>query len=212
MERLCAAYRQPLLGFVRRHWSDPQDAEDLVHGFIAELIRRNDLARLAPERGRFRAFLCEAMRHYLANQRKYRNAQRRDARLSVSLEAGEEEGGGFAGSVAGVDDAEFDREWALTLLRRVQDRLEERYVRRGERPVYEQLRGFLPGATEPASREAVAESLGMKPDTLSMRISRLRASFGELVAEEIRQTLADPGDVKDELRHFSTVLGRHPAP
>jgi hypothetical protein len=44
LESLCKAYRVPLVSFVRRNWSDPQDAEDLTHGFIAELIRQNDLA------------------------------------------------------------------------------------------------------------------------------------------------------------------------
>ena len=55
LESLCIAYREPLVAFIRRNWSDPQDAEDLTHGFIAELIRRNDLAHLAPDRGRFRS-------------------------------------------------------------------------------------------------------------------------------------------------------------
>lgn len=209
LESLCAAYRDPLVSFVRRNWSDPQDAEDLTHGFIAELIRRNDLAHLAPDRGRFRSFLCQAVRNYLANHRKHLNAQKRDARLSISLDV-HDEGLPEESTMAfpPADDADFDRDWALTILRRVHDRLHERFNSRGEGPLFLALRDYLPGAASPPARELSAASLSISVDTLNTRVSRLRAAFKDLVSDEIRQTLLHPDDFDAELRHFASVLGR----
>ncbi len=209
LESLCIAYRDPIVSFIRRNWSDPQDAEDLAHGFIAELIRRNDLAHLAPDRGRFRSFLCQAVRNYLANHRKHLNAQKRDARLSVSLDV-HDEGLPADSSPAATpaDDSDFDRDWALTVFRRVHDRLHDRFSRRGEGPVFVALRDYLPGSASPPAREVTAAALGISVDTLNTRVSRLRAAFGELVSDEIRQTLLHPDDLNAELRHFASVLGR----
>ena len=209
LENLCTAYREPLVAFIRRNWSDPQDAEDLAHGFIAELLRRNDLAHLAPDRGRFRSFLCQAVRNHLANQRKHLNAQKRDARLSVPLDsAGTNGSSEIAPASPPADETDFDRDWALAVFRRVHDRLHDRFHQRGEGPVFEALRDFLPGAASPPPRETVAASLGITVETLNTRVSRLRAAFGELVSDEIRQTLTHPDDLGAELRHFAAVLGR----
>src|SRR5690348_2511955 len=44
LAELCAAYWYPLYAFVRRQGHDPETARDLVQGFFADLLERDDLA------------------------------------------------------------------------------------------------------------------------------------------------------------------------
>src|SRR3954471_785792 len=66
LEGLCRDYWYPLYAFARREGLAPDDASDLVQGFIADLLERHALDGVDPGRGRFRAFLRTACGHYLA--------------------------------------------------------------------------------------------------------------------------------------------------
>jgi len=63
--------------FTRRRRHSPHDAEDIVQGFLANLLERGDLADLDRSEGRFRAFLRSACEHYLANRRDHDRAAKR---------------------------------------------------------------------------------------------------------------------------------------
>jgi RNA polymerase sigma-70 factor (ECF subfamily) len=41
-----------------------------------------------------------------------------------------------------------------------------------------------------------------------MAVKRLRHRYGELLREEIANTVNEPGEVEEELRHLLTVLSR----
>ena len=56
-----------------------------------------------------------------------------------------------------------------------------------------------------APYQQLAERLGLKPSALKMAVHRLRKRFGELLRDEIAQTVAAPADVEDEIRHLITV-------
>ena len=57
LEGLCRDYWFPLYAFIRARGHSSHEAEDLVQGFLADLLERGDLARLDQSKGRFRAFL-----------------------------------------------------------------------------------------------------------------------------------------------------------
>src|SRR4051812_10724155 len=57
LEELCRTYWYPLYAFVRHRGYSKEDAEDLVQGFFARLLCKNDLTGLSSEKGKFRAFL-----------------------------------------------------------------------------------------------------------------------------------------------------------
>ena len=61
LERLCAAYWYPLYARVRRRGHGRDDAADLTQEFFAVLLRRNSLAHVGPEKGRFRTFLLKSL-------------------------------------------------------------------------------------------------------------------------------------------------------
>ena len=76
LESLCRIYWFPLYAFARRRGHSPHEAEDIVQGFLADLLERADLASLDRSKGRFRAFLGAACEHYLANPRDAKACQR----------------------------------------------------------------------------------------------------------------------------------------
>ena len=60
---LCEAYWYPPYVFVRRRGIDRSEALDLTQGFFAELLEKDFLDAVRPERGKFRSFLLAALKH-----------------------------------------------------------------------------------------------------------------------------------------------------
>ncbi len=92
LERLCRDYWYPLYAFVRRQGYGPDDAGDLVQGFLADFLERRDLAAADPERGRFRSFLRASCAHFLAHHRERDRALKRGGGqlvISIDLPAAE---------------------------------------------------------------------------------------------------------------------------
>src|SRR4051794_41363848 len=77
MEGLCRDYWYPLYAFIRRRGHDRDTAAVLVQGLFAELIARDDLGDLDPDRGKFRTFLLAACTNYLANRCDHDRAAKR---------------------------------------------------------------------------------------------------------------------------------------
>ena len=92
-------------------------------------------------------------------------------------------------------DRIYERRWALTLLDQVFARLGEEYRKAGNAALFDQLKQLLTGEPEERSQAEIAQAF-----------HRLRQRYRQLVREEIAHTVAVPGDVDDELRHFIAVL------
>src|SRR5258708_40357146 len=56
LEKLCRVYWYPLYAFVRRQGHSQEDAEDLIQGFFARLLQRQDFQTVQRELGRFRSY------------------------------------------------------------------------------------------------------------------------------------------------------------
>jgi len=56
LETLCRAYWPPLYAFIRRRGYNPEEAQDLTQEFFAELLERNDLTTVGPEKDVFAHF------------------------------------------------------------------------------------------------------------------------------------------------------------
>jgi len=56
------------------------------------------------------------------------------------------------------------------------------------------------------SQAKIAQELSMTENAVKQAFYRLRQRYRLLLREEIAQTVALPGDVEDELRHFIAIL------
>ena len=127
LEELCRAYWFPLYAYVRRRGHTKEDAEDLTQAFFARFLERNYLAGLSAERGRFRAFLLAALKHFLANEWDKSQCQKRGGNithLSLDWQTADTKFQVAATNEPSPDKA-FDREWAVTLLAKVIEQLQK---------------------------------------------------------------------------------------
>jgi RNA polymerase sigma factor (sigma-70 family) len=208
LEELCRAYWFPIYAFIRRQGYPSEEARDLTQGFFALLLERRDLVGVRPELGRFRSFLLASVTHFLSNELDRERARKRapDQPL-LSLDAAEAEHR-YALEPADTLTPEtlFERKWAAAVVARTLARLQSEWTGDDRAPRFRALRGHLAG-DEPAGPYAeVATALGMTEDAVKVTVHRLRKRFGELLRGEIAETVRDPGDVDDEIRHLLSVL------
>ena len=89
LSSLCETYWFPLYAFLRRNGHDTAQAEDFAQAFFAQLLDKDYLRHVEPEKGKFRTFLLTALKHFVSKQRKYDRALKRGggkAILSLDVE------------------------------------------------------------------------------------------------------------------------------
>ncbi|MGI9516039.1 MAG: RNA polymerase sigma factor [Pirellulaceae bacterium] len=208
LEALCELYWYPLYTFVRRKGYESNEAEDLTQAFFADLLAREDLRKVQPELGRFRSFLLAALKNFLLNQWDRSQAQKRGGgRVHLSLDFSQADSQYRAVAVeAETPDSMFERQWALTLLGRVNSLLKKEYENRGKAHVYERLAEFLAGKSQDSTQTAAAAELGMSEVAVKVALHRMRARFGDLLRAEIRETVNTHEEIEDEIAHLFSVL------
>jgi len=206
LEELCKAYWYPLYAFVRYRGYSPDDAQDLTQSFIVRIIEKGGMATVDPERGRFRSYLLGAMKHFLANEWHRGRAQKRGGTVNfVELDALDRSARHALEPARSTDpDAGFDRKWAEESVARAMDTLQAQSEGRGKGALFEALKGSLTG-DEP-DRKAAAARLAMTEGAVKAAVHRLRQRFRELLRAEIAETVSDPADIDDEMRHLVAAL------
>lgn len=209
LEQLCRTYWQPLYMFVRRRGHDAHEAEDLTQEFFARLLERKFLRSVDPAKGRFRSFLLASLEHFLANEWRRSQAQKRGGgatHLSLDETAAEQrhQQVAHANELPGVL---FDRQWAMTLLERTVSNLREEFRAADKGDLFDCIKVFLTGDKVASSYAALAASLNTSEAALKMAVSRMRRRYGELLRAEIGKTVASPADIDDELRALFAAVG-----
>jgi DNA-directed RNA polymerase specialized sigma24 family protein len=205
---LCQQYWYPLYAYVRRRCQSREDAEDLTQGFFAKFLEKNYLEGLSAERGKFRAFLLAALKHFLANEWDKAGRQKRGGgvqHLALDWQQADERFHVEPPDHA-TPDRLFDREWALALLERVIQRLQAECAVEGRAELFAQARGYLMvGEAAIPYAQAVME-LGMDEGAVRVAVHRLRKRYRALLRGEIAQTVNDPAQVKEELKSLQAAL------
>ncbi len=207
-EQLCRLYWPALYAWLRREGHPPNDAEDLVQGFLAQFINRNDFATAQSDRGRFRSYLLTALRHYVVSARRREDAVKRGGGVGhVSWDELHTEE--MTTAVAAPDltaEQAFDRRWLASLLAAALERLENDYAAAGQAERFAILKPWLAADPPDGAYEPMAEKLGVARATIATWVSRLRMRFRELVHEQIRDTVSSPEEFEQELRDLLRVL------
>ena len=201
---LCETYWYPLYAYARRRGHGIEDAQDLTQAFFERLLARDFFARANPERGRFRAFLLTAFKHFLANQRSYAAAGKRGGgQRPVSLDDPESHYRQEPGHDL-TPEALYERQWALTVIANTLGALEAEAERTGRRRQFDAWRPLL--ASDDQSYDAVAAALDMSNGAVRVAVHRLRARFAQLLRERIAETVDSTAAVEDELRHLLATV------
>jgi len=207
LEKLCRAYWYPLYAYVRRLGRSVEDAQDLTQEFFARLLERNWVGTARREKGRFRSFLLTGMDRFLWDEWDKARAQKRGGGkvTFLNLEAAETKFGEQSAGNLSPDKA-FERQWAVTLLEQVYERLAEEYLQAGKAKWFEALRGCLVRGGGTARYAELAEGLGMSEGAVKVAVHRLRHRYRELLRETIAETVSGPEEVEDELRYLLRTL------
>jgi RNA polymerase sigma-70 factor (ECF subfamily) len=208
LEGLCRGYWFPLYAYVRRCGESPADAQDLTQEFFARLLEKNWLRSASRERGRFRWFLLASLKHFLANEWARARAQKRGGgHKPISLdELAPEERYALEPTDHLSADKVYDRSWALTLIEKARGGLREEFAVAGREDRFQVLEQFLPGQAATTSYTEVATQLGVAEGTVKSDVSRMRRRYGELLREELMQTVGSATDFEDELHHLFQAL------
>jgi len=208
LEKLCRAYWYPLYFFVRRRGYAVHEAQDLTQSFFARLLDMHYLNAVDRTKGKFRSFLLAALEHFLANEWRRAHAQKRGGSINfISLDDDSAEQQYLQVS-AGDPSPEklFEQQWAMTLLEQVLARLREEFVAAGKVNLFGELKIFLTGEKRAISYAELAGRLGTTEAAVKTAVSRMRQRYGELLREEIANTVSSPLEVEEELRTLYAAL------
>ena len=208
LETLCRAYWFPIYVYVRRKGYGPDDAQDLTQGFFTQLIAKEHLRLADREKGKFRTFLLAMLDYFLAREWSRAHRQKRGGQfrfISLDQETPEER---YRLEPADNDTPEknFLRQWALTILKQTIKTLERECAANGKTALFQETRGLLAGERDCAPYAEVGQRLGMAEGAVRVAVHRLRHRYGELLREEIAQTVSGPEQVDEEMHYLLQVL------
>jgi RNA polymerase sigma factor (sigma-70 family) len=208
LEQLCSTYWFPLYAFVRRRGFEAQQAADLTQGFFADLLSRQDLRTIDPQKGRFRSFLLSAIKNFVANQIDYQTARKRggdvqtlpmdfdQADQRLRLEPYHER----------TPESVFLRQWALTLIEQARQAVRREYIESDKESLFETLQVFLSGETADLSYREVAQKLDKSEGAIKVAVHRLRQQFHKQIREQISRTVETEAEIDSEIQDLFEAL------
>lgn len=208
LAELCQMYWYPLYAYVRRRGHTREVAEDITQGFFTQMIEREFLQFVDRTRGRFRSYLLTSLKHHMANDWHRKQAVKRGgAAFHVSLDAdGAEALYGASTDGPATPEALFDRDWARTVLASALTDVSEDYAHRGEAALFDALKPYMTGDEDGTPYSQVAERLGMSEPAVKTAVHRLRRRLGQAIHARIAETLADAGQIEEEMKYLLQIL------
>lgn len=208
LEKLCITYWRPVFAFVRHSSPDEHAAKDLTQGFFERFLEKEYFRDADQLRGRFRAFLLTCVKHFLSNERDKQWTQRRGGgAIPFFIDQWIQESGvELESNPALTPDRSYERQWAHSVLENVRARLGLEYVQSGRTEVFNALHMYLSGERDEDPYHLVAGKMRMSVDAVKKNVERMRRRFGELLREEITQTVQHPSEIEDELRFLRAAL------
>ncbi len=209
MGALCRGYWYPLYAFVRSQGHGPHDAQDLTQEFFARLLSKDWLKPASRDKGRFRAFLCVAMKHFLANEWDRQRALKRGGlHTHVPLDAVLAEQRFQHEPVDSMSpDRIYERRWALTLLEQAMARLRDDYTAQNKEREFDELKDCLTAGRGMIPYPDKAGALGVSEGAARVAVHRLRKRYREVFRATVADTVSAAQEVEEELRHVAAVLG-----
>lgn len=209
LDALCRTYRSPVVAYVRGRGYSADEAEDLAQTFFTRFIERAFHVHADPARGRFRAFLLTALKHFLNDANDAARAAKRGGEVHVrslnSLVGGDD-------SLTQIEALEtperaFERAWAQSVLQTALERLRDEASEAGKSELFGHLREFLIERPDDVDYARVASDLNLRRNTVAVAVHRLRHRLRALVCEELAHTAADDDDLEQELEELRHSLG-----
>jgi len=212
LAELCRIYWQPIFAFICRRGYSTQDAEDLTQDFFVIILEGDWLQNADPSRGRFRSLLLKSLKNFLNDAADKIHARKRGGDVSfISWDPWMTEvPSQLSMSTQTLNSLPperlFDVRWAATVVERALRRLREECERQGRRRVFDVLSVYLTVERDDVSCASLATTLEVPHNTVKKLLYRIRQRFRWLLRDEVAQTVENPADIEDELRHLCGAL------
>ncbi len=209
LEELCRRYWSPLYVYIRRRGHDRHSAEDLTQAFFAHILDMETLKRVDRSKGRFRGFLLGVLKHFLLNESDKRGAQKRGGGMQViPFDEAQAE---LVYQRESKDNASpeklYDRRWAHNVMETALERLQRENSVGKKAEAFKVLEPCLTGETETGWLREASAKLSWNEGATRVALHRLRRRYGDLLRDEISQTVSTSEEVEDELRQMFASLG-----
>jgi DNA-directed RNA polymerase specialized sigma24 family protein len=208
LEELCRRYWMPLKRFFTALGAGPDEAEDITQEFIASFATGEGFSRADRAKGRLRSYLKEAARHFLYAYRRRARTQKRGSGITpLSLD---EVGSGDL-PVSPAQEADYDHEWAMTVLTEALQAVRESYAARGKEALYDAIKSRLISPDAAEAGRALAAQLGIPEAHLYVELHRARQRLAAAIKQHVAATVEGPSEViDDEVRYLMRALVRAP--
>ncbi|MDX1570376.1 MAG: sigma-70 family RNA polymerase sigma factor [Xanthomonadales bacterium] len=193
-ETLVAGYERAILAFFRRSGLR-DEAEDLTQSFLAESIEGGWWARADEGRGSFRNFLYLLLKRFLA--KRYRQ-------LAAMPETGNQDD--TLADRAGSAGRAYDLAFVLSLTRNAMEALREDYAGRDRRDLFDRLMPLISDPPEHGELQDVAETLGIRPNTLTVEMRRLRQRLSKCLQREVQELCTSDAQYEAEMKAIRALL------
>ncbi len=207
LRELCETYWQPVYHYLRADGKSPEEAMDIVQGFMAWLLEKANLARASSDRGKFRSYLLGALKHYLYDLRKKEGAMKRGGNcqfLSIDV-APLEKSFAFHSIDKETPETIYRRQWAYTLLKRVLEEVREAYKKQGRESIFEELKLALTGDLHDTYAE-IGQRLNMSEGAIKVAVHRLKKSYRQTLVAQVAETVDEHTTVKEEIEALLEAL------
>ncbi|MCG8600703.1 MAG: hypothetical protein MI807_11215, partial [Verrucomicrobiales bacterium] len=183
LNTLFEAYWFPVYGAFFDKVKNHHDAEDLTQKLFSDFYRREDLAAMAPENGRFRSFLKVAADHLHCNFVDEKTALKRGGdKPTFSVDADKAKEWLLQESAHLSDPSEiFDRRLLYSILETAKTNLRHILTEQGKAEVYDALEdALLPQAREHPF-EVIAQRLNQTPGAARVTAYRVREQYRQQI-------------------------------
>ena len=189
---------------------DPDEADDMLQGFITDKIVDGDLVSRADKaRGRFRAFIKTALRNYVAGVFRHRNAKKRSPEDANVLSLDHEEGRVPEGQ--GTLPDRFDVEWGREVVAEALRRMRADCESAGREDIwgvfnYRVLKPVLENEDAVPYKELVDTFDFRSPSQASNVLVTAKRKFKRLLRGVIKEYAGDESNVESEIDSLKHIF------
>jgi RNA polymerase sigma factor (sigma-70 family) len=218
LSELCRIYWRPIFSFVCRRGHSAEDAQDLTQDFFLMMLEGNWIKHADPHSGRFRSLLLKSLQNFLNDAACKKSARKRggDVRFISWDDWMAEAPSQLTVSAHSLESwpAErlFDLRWAATVVEQALRRLREECESEGRLRAFEALRPCLGAEREEVSYSTLSQTLRVPEATVKRLVHRLRQRYRDLLRDEVAETVTNPTEIDDEIRHLCSVLAADSTP
>jgi RNA polymerase sigma factor (sigma-70 family) len=212
LAELCRVYWRPIFSFVCQRGYSIEDAQDLTQDFFLKILECNWLEHADPNRGRFRSLLLKSLQNFLINAAEKTHTRKRGGDVEfVSWDNWMAEAPSELSIPAQALDSLpperlFDLRWATTVVEQALRRLREECEGKGRLRLFHALSAHLTQERDEVSYANLSASLGVAETAVKKQLHNMRQRYRTLLRDEVANTVENPADVDDEIRHLCAAL------